>query len=136
MFGKALIVPVAASFAVSLAGCGITGPAHTQPPPATVDQTVTMGFTRFSPAAIRIRAGQTVQWRNTSPIGHTVTADPRLARNPANVQLPEGAQPFHSGNIAAGQVWQRTFDLPGTYRYVCLPHEQQGMIGTVVVEAR
>lgn len=136
MFSRMLTVPVAAGFAVSLAGCGITGPAHTQAPPAAVVQTVSMGFTNFSPATIRIRVGQTVQWRNTSPIGHTVTADPRLARNPANVELPEGAQPFHSGNIPAGQVWQRTFTVPGTYRYVCLPHERQGMIGTVVVEPR
>lgn len=95
-----------------------------------------MGLTNFSPAVVRIRAGQTVQWRNTSPIGHTVTADSRLAKNPANVILPQGAEPFHSGNIAAGQVWQRTFTLPGTYRYVCLPHEQQGMIGTVIVDPR
>lgn len=127
---------VAAAFAFAVAGCGITGPAHREPPPPAVDQTVTMGLTNFSPAVVRIRAGQTVQWRNTSPIGHTVTADPRLAKNPANVILPQGAEPFHSGNIAAGKVWQRTFTRPGTYRYVCLPHEQQGMIGTVIVDSR
>lgn len=127
---------MAAAFALALAGCGITGPAHVEPPPPAVDQTVTMGFTNFSPAAIRVRAGQTVQWRNTSPIGHTVTADRSLAKNPANVKLPDGAEPFHSGDIAAGEVWQHTFTVPGTYQYVCLPHEQQGMIGKVIVDPR
>jgi plastocyanin len=127
---------VAAAFVLAITGCGITGPAHREPPPPAVDQTVTMGFTDFRPATVRIRTGQTVQWRNTSPIGHTVTADPSHVKNPANVALPDGAEPFHSGNIAAGEVWQRTFTIPGTYRYVCLPHEQQGMIGTVIVDPK
>ena len=39
---------------------------------------------------IRIRAGDTVQWRNVSMIDHTVTADKSLAANPANVILPAG----------------------------------------------
>ncbi len=88
----------------------------------------------FEPETIRITQGQTVQWRNTSRFTHTVTADPELAADPANVQLPEGAETFDSGDIAAGEVWRRTFTTPGTYRYVCLPHEQQGMRGTVIVE--
>nr|MDP8994571.1 plastocyanin/azurin family copper-binding protein [Pseudomonadota bacterium] len=60
--------------------------------------------------------------------------DPGLAADPANVQLPEGAETIHSGEIEAGRVWQRTFTVPGTYRYVCLPHERQGMIATVIVD--
>lgn len=116
-----------------LTSCGLAGPAHTDPPPPEVAATVTMGFTTFDPEAVTIRAGGTVQWRNTSPIDHTVTADPALAANPANVSLPQGAPPFHSGDIDAGQVWSHTFTVPGTYRYVCLPHERRGMIGTVIV---
>lgn len=125
---------VLAAGALAVAGCGITGPAHTDRPPPAVDATVTMGLTSFAPETVRIRAGQTVQWRNTSPITHTVTADRSLAADPDHVILPAGAEPFHSGEIKAGEVWQRQFPVPGTYRYVCLPHEQQGMIGTVVVE--
>ena len=119
---------------LALTGCGITGPAHTEPPLPAVDATVEMGFTRFMPETIRIKEGQTVQWRNTSPITHTVTADPELAADPTHVQLPEDAEQFNSGEIQAGQVWKRTFTVPGLYRYVCLPHEDQGMIGTVIVE--
>ena len=133
MLSRTLFAAIGAG-ALALTGCGVTGPAHNQPPPPAVDATVTMGMTSFNPARITIRSGQTVQWRNTSLVTHTVTADPARAANPANVQLPQGAQAFHSGAIPAGQVWSRTFTVPGTYRYVCLPHEQQGMIGTVIVQ--
>ena len=118
----------------TLAACGMNGPAHTQPPSELVDATVTMGMTSFKPETVTIRSGQTVQWRNTSPISHTVTADSSMAANPANVQLPAGAASFHSGTIGAGEVWSYMFTEPGTYRYVCLPHEKKGMIGTVIVQ--
>ena len=126
---------VLAAGALAIAGCGLTGPAHMDAPPPAVDETVTMGLTSFNPKTIRIRAGQIVQWRNTSLITHTVTADRSLAADPDHVILPQGAEPFHSGDIKAGQVWQRRFPVAGTYRYVCLPHEKKGMIGTIVVEA-
>ncbi|MCT7378048.1 cupredoxin domain-containing protein [Chelativorans salis] len=119
---------------VLLTGC-VTGPA-TEPPPATVDATVEMGLISFVPETIRIRPGQTVQWRNTSINTHTVTGDPALASNPANVSLPKNAKTFRSGSIEAGQTFERTFTVPGTYRYTCLPHEALGMQGTIIVEAR
>ena len=121
--------------ALALSACGITGPAHHQPPTPMVGAVVTMDMDSFNPPIVRIRSGQIVQWRNTSLIGHTVTADPRRAANPANVQLPPGAPAFHSGGIAAGQIWSYRFFRPGTYRYVCLPHERQGMRGTVIVDS-
>ena len=31
-------------------------------------------------------------------------------------------------------TYEVTFDEPGTYEYFCIPHEQQGMRGTVEVE--
>ena len=133
MLSKTVLAAIVAG-AAAVAACGVTGPAHTQPPPASVDATVTMGMTSFNPGEIRIRSGQTVQWRNTSLVTHTVTADPARAAVAANVQLPQGAQPFHSDSIPAGQTWSYRFTTPGTYRYVCLPHERQGMRGTVVVE--
>lgn len=137
MLSKTILAAIGAgAFAVS--SCGVTGPAHTAPPPPQVDAVVEMssvvGGFNFTPATIRIRAGDTVQWRNTSLVDHTVTADKSLAANSANVILPAGAQPFNSGEIDPGQVWTYTFTVPGTYRYVCLPHEKQGMIGTVIVE--
>ena len=133
MLSRPALAAIAGS-ALALTACGITGPAHTQPPPPQVDAIVAMEMSRFTPQVVRVRSGQTVQWRNTSLIDHTVTADKSLAADPDNVILPQGAASFHSGEIDAGDVWTHTFTIPGTYRYVCLPHEKKGMIGTVIVE--
>jgi plastocyanin len=95
----------------------------------------------FVPQQITVAAGETVTWVNDSSQTHTVTA--------YQDSLPEGAPYFASGDlpseqaaradIAAGLVrpgerFSFTFEVAGTYRYFCIPHEGQGMTGTVVVE--
>ena len=88
----------------------------------------------FSPAEVTIKVGETVEWRNTNLFAHTVTADRRLTADAANIALPEGAKPFHSARVAAGELFRYTFETPGTYRYICLPHAGQKMFGTAIVE--
>lgn len=88
---------------------------------------------RFLPDTVRIAAGETIRWRNTSDVLHTVTADPGLAADASNVTLPQGASTFDSGNIAPGEIFEYTFSVPGTYQYICVPHELVGMIGWVIV---
>ena len=119
--------------AVLLSGCAIGGPAYGPKAPdvaAVVNMTTLLSFT---PGEVTIRSGDTVEWRNTAIMHHTVTADPARARNPALVELPAGAAPFHSGEVQPGGVWRHTFTTPGRYRYICLPHEGQGMHGVVNV---
>jgi plastocyanin len=94
---------------------------------------VTMTGTRFEPYRVTVRAGETVEWRNTSDGTHTVTADPDRAANPDHVLVPRGAGLFHSGSLLPDESFRFTFTVPGTYRYVCLPHEDAGMIGSVLV---
>lgn len=89
---------------------------------------------RFSPDTVRIRAGQTVRWRNTTPLIHTVTADPSRAVSQEDVKLPEGARTFDSGDLQPDRVFEHTFTVPGEYRYFCVPHEAAGMVGSVIVE--
>lgn len=36
--------------------------------------------------------------------------------------------------VQPGESFSKTFDVPGTYRYFCIPHEMQGMLGTAIVE--
>ena len=101
--------------------------------------TVTVRMTdalRFKPARITIHAGDTVEWKNTSSIVHTVTADAHRAQKGTKVVLPAGAAPFDSGNIKAGDSYRHTFTVPGTYKYICVPHAELGMTGEVVVEPR
>jgi plastocyanin len=124
-FGAAIAFPLS----VNAADLPLTV-APTAEQPAVVD----MVGTRFAPETITVRVGQTVTWRNTSSVAHTVTADPARASNPANVELPAGAAPFDSGTIQPGSQYQYTFTTPGEYRYVCLPHEGAGMVGSVTVQ--
>lgn len=87
----------------------------------------------FFPATVTIQAGESVTWRNTSGFFHTATGDPSKAIDPSHVSLPEGADPWDSGLVGAGEEFTRTFDVPGEYRYFCDPHELQEMVGTIVV---
>ena len=87
----------------------------------------------FSPETVTIQVGSRVTWRNTSDVLHTATGDPAKAVDPSNVRLPQGADPWDSGGVTAGVEYSRTFDIPGEYRYFCIPHEQAGMVGTILV---
>jgi plastocyanin len=88
----------------------------------------------FEPASIKVRAGQTVMWKNSSREVHTVTADDRRAVDAKDVELPKGAKRFDSGFLNPGQTYEQTFRTPGTYRYVCTLHEAQHMIGQIIVK--
>jgi len=88
---------------------------------------------RFQPTSLSVPRGATVSWQNTGQTTHTVTADPSKAINRADAALPTGAEAWDSGSVAGGQSFSRTFDVPGTYKYFCLPHESIGMVATVIV---
>ena len=90
---------------------------------------------RFKPARVTIHAGDTVEWKNTSGVSHTVTADARRAPEGTKVVLPSGAKPFDSGNIKPGGSYRHTFTVPGTYKYICIPHAELGMTGEVIVQS-
>ncbi|MFN2388310.1 MAG: plastocyanin/azurin family copper-binding protein [Actinomycetota bacterium] len=96
---------------------------------------------RFEPERITIRAGETVTWVGRSEDAHTVTA--------YRDGLPDGAPYFSSGKhrseaaarddlaselLTEGETFAVRLDQPGTYRYFCIPHEDSGMTGLVVVE--
>jgi plastocyanin len=68
-----------------------------------------------------VNAGDTVQW-NWEGDQHTVT----------RLDAP-GA--FNSFTYDTGHSFSHVFNTPGTFDYVCLTHEDMGMVGTVVVQA-
>ena len=114
------------------AGCSSSGSAPKTPLIPTPTATVIMHWHSFEPASITIQQGQTVQWHNSTIVSHTVTCDPSLAKKAEDVMLPTGATAFDSGKVS--DDWQYTFNVPGTYKYICIPHETMGMIGQVTVQ--
>lgn len=119
----------------AIAGClGGSGPSG---------PTVTMtGDLRFDPADVAIDPGQQVTWVNESGVPHTASA--------YEEGIPDEASYFASGGyeseqavrqstsargfLERGETYSYTFDVTGTYQYFCLPHEESGMVGRVIVE--
>jgi plastocyanin len=87
----------------------------------------------YMPVKVAIKVGQTVEWVNNAETLHSVTTDPDSAQKPGDVLSPPGAKPFDSGFMKPGMTFDYTFTVPGTYKYLCLPHEKDGMIGYVTV---
>src|SRR5690348_6174400 len=127
--GRLSLLPIL----VGLGGCGLSGPAH-DAPAANAAAVVDMGFSSFDPAVVHVRAGQSVEWRNTALITHSVTDDSSVAADPKDASVPQGATAFNSGDISAGETYSQTFTAPGTYKYFCTHHEGMGMLGTVIVD--
>jgi plastocyanin len=89
---------------------------------------------KFNPATLTVAKGTTVTWDNVSAVQHTVTLDPSKVSDKNNVSLPPGAQPSDSGFIDPKKKYELKFDVAGTYKYTCIPHEGQGMHGTITVQ--
>ena len=105
---------------------------------------VGMSPASFNPPEITVSVGEEVRWENTSSRSHTVTA--------YEAGIPDGAAFFATGGyesedaarrawndslgggLEAGERFSHTFEVAGEYQYFCIPHEQGGMRGTVVVE--
>jgi len=78
----------------------------------------------FNPGNRTIDAGTTITWINNSNEVHTVTSG----------ENGQHDGEFDSGNISPGEEFTHTFEEPGEYSYFCVPHVNQGMIGTITVE--
>jgi len=77
----------------------------------------------FDPDAVRITPGTLVRWLWESD-GHSVTP----------VDQPDDAEWDGVADVEnEGHSYEFTFETPGTYEYVCEPHEDSGMRGYVVV---
>jgi plastocyanin len=128
----AALVPAAVAAGGLLAACGGgSSNSGSSGGGTTVNMTDAL---KFEPASVTIKKGDKVTWKNTGSLVHTATCDPSKASNPADVSLPSGAQPFDSGDVAGGKTFSQTFNVAGTYKYFCKPHESGGMVGTITVQ--
>jgi plastocyanin len=106
----------------------------------TVKMTDELGY---EPKQVKVEAGTTLTFENVGSIGHTVTA--------YEDKIPDGASYFASGgydseqaakdaygneqggNVPKGESYEVTLETTGTYEYYCIPHEMNGMVGTIKV---
>jgi plastocyanin len=88
----------------------------------------------FRPDHPKIKVGQTIKWVNKGETVHTVTADPSQAPDPSWVSVPTGSEDLDSGYMSPGDTFSYQFKVPGTYKYFCLTHEEEGMRAQVDVE--
>lgn len=133
---RTFLATAGAAAAVGLAGCGAADGSLSE---AAYD--VGMAHNAFQPVEFEASVGDTVVWGNSGSRGHSVTAYGNM--------IPEDAAYFASGgaasqkeavsnwpdegNVRSGETYSYTFEVPGEYRYYCIPHEAAGMKGTVVV---
>lgn len=108
------------------------------------DYDIGMTASAYTPDQFTIEVGDTVVWENTSTRAHTVTAYDSLIPEDAaffatggfsNTQDARDAWAEDgSGGIDNSERFTHTFEVPGEFPYVCIPHEQGGMIGEILVE--
>ena len=111
----------------------IVSPAAAPEPPATVVK-MNDDMPMYSPERLSIKEGQTIEWQNIGRVSHSATNNPQLADNPEHALSPTGAEVFNSGAMLPGGAFRHTFKIPGRYRYFCLSHEKDKMIGEVTAE--
>lgn len=89
----------------------------------------------FDPTELVVSPGETVTWVFDSS-GHNVSAVPEHSES---VSIPGGTEPFSSYDdaqhrtMSPGETFSHRFEIPGTYEYVCIPHESAGMVGKIQV---
>lgn len=90
-------------------------------PASAADETITATIDNtFSPDHVTIDVGDTVTWKNGGGF-HNVKFDDGKFERPTD---PD----FSSWTV------ERTFDKPGSYRYICEQHESSGMVGHIEVK--
>jgi len=97
------------------------------------------GRNAFDPAELTVQVDDSVTWGFASA-GHNVCCRPD---DNDETDLPADAESFASYGpdespdgsfVPRGETYEHTFEVSGQYDYVCIPHDDLGMTGTVHVE--
>ena len=86
----------------------------------------------FEPVGLHIMPGQTVRWILDTDVHSTAAYHPKNAMH--SLRIPDQATPWDSGILTTkGAHFDFTFTVEGVYDYFCLPHENDEMVGRIVV---
>lgn len=87
----------------------------------------------FSIPGLLVEPGSTVRFVNRD-LGNSHTATAYHPEIFGRLQrIPEGAAPWDSGFLLPDETFEVTLMAPGVHDYYCVPHEQAGMVGRIVV---
>jgi plastocyanin len=126
----------------------VADPTHTAVAAGAGNGTATV--MRFLPDRLVVQVGATVTWTNRDPMEpHTVTFGPEPQGPNADftpVGLDGSAHATISfpgqqvssggfGGMASPATFKVTFTAPGKYPYICMLHDEMGMVGTIIVGA-
>jgi plastocyanin len=90
--------------------------------------TITNSGTTFSPATITISTGDSVRF-NLGGTHNSVEVSQTTWNANGTTPLPGFSLPFGGGLLLPAQL------TPGTHYYVCVPHAEFGMKGTIIVQS-
>jgi plastocyanin len=124
---RTLLTVVAACCVVAVALSGVTAAAGPSPKKPPVKVTVNDFY--FAPTAVSIKKGRAVKWvwssYNTYPHDVHLKQGPKALKNKSR---------FSTTTTAVTDAhFQRTFEVPGTYKFVCTVHPSE-MKMTVTVK--
>jgi plastocyanin len=124
----ALVLAACAALAVALIGAA-AAPAKSQHKAKSKPKIVTVNDFYFAPTKVTIKKGQSVKWvwseTNTAP------HDVHLKKGPKGLKK-KGTYSTKTTAVT-GARFKKTFNTPGTYKYICTIHPTQ-MKMTVVVK--
>jgi plastocyanin len=115
--------------AIALAGAAalVAAPAVAGPPPARLPQKkkVEVVDNYYSPRklTVNLKSRITWVWTDESADVHDVKL----------VSGPKGFKKFQTEPGSAGFTYSKTLTKPGTYKFICTFHEEDGMRMTIVV---
>ncbi len=90
----------------------------------------------FDPSGLLLQPGDRVIWvmlEDHLKDGHSATAyHPMYDKE---LRIPEDEQPWNSGLLhEIGESYELTFETVGIHDYFCIPHEDSGMVGRIIVK--
>jgi plastocyanin len=110
----ATTVPAATTAAAATATTAPTVTPSATPAIAVIE----MGDHFFDPAQLTVKVGATVTWKSVGQSTHDLASR-------------DGS--FALGAMSFGQTFSFTYTKAGTFPYVCMQHEGDGMVGVVTV---
>jgi len=153
--GAANYVSALADLKAVAAGITNAGAAVASKPGGAKQYTFTVGGAtqygdamQFFPAAGKVNEGDSIVFKNTTFTPHTVTFGEEPHGDPFETPGDKSGQSFSGGNLNSGIIavdqenpnrptsFEVTFSKAGTYNYMCMLHDPQGMVGSVTVASR